>query len=104
MMRRNRYGGRFLGNRRGQGNLFSRYSETNWWLDMGDYEGAATLLERLARDSEMRHPRATPRLWLEAGQARLLAGQTPAALKSFHQGLDLLIEQQRWCALKCSNG
>jgi hypothetical protein len=54
-----------------------------------DYEGAAAAYEGLARGAEARNGPRAPMLFLQAGRARLDAGQTAAATEHFKYGLNL---------------
>ena len=55
----------------------------------GNYAEAADSLEQLARDAEARVGRRAPRLYLEAGRARLLSGQSQAGMVLLRRGLEL---------------
>ncbi len=55
----------------------------------GDYAQAADGLEQLAHDAERRGGRRAPRLYLEAGRARLLSGQRAAGMVLLKRGLEL---------------
>ena len=56
----------------------------------GDFAGAADGLEALAQRAEGRGGRRAAMLYLEAGRARLLSGQIPAAMQLLDRGLRLL--------------
>lgn len=62
----------------------------------GDFPAAAEAFEMLARGAEARmHPRA-PHLYLQAGRARILAGQVEAGMADLKRGLALFAAAQRW--------
>ncbi len=92
MFRRNR--------RRERGGLFARLIvspkliEANRLVQAGEYAAAAVLYEPLAQNA--RRPRNAARLQVEAGRARLMAGQVAQAMPLFRQGLGLLAERGRW--------
>jgi hypothetical protein len=67
----------------------------NELMAIGNYAAAATAFEQLARGSEGRFPERTPFLFLEAGRAALLAGQTKTGVAHFRRGLTLLASQGR---------
>jgi hypothetical protein len=74
--------------------------EANRLLANGNYPAAAEALEQLAQKAEARHlPQAAP-LYLQAGRARILAGQTAAGMKSLRSGLALLARTGRWAMLQ----
>ncbi len=72
------------------------FAEANRCLEMGDYSGAAERYEQLAMAAR---PRNAGHLFVEAGRARLLAGQVPAAMLLFRRGLDVLAAHGRWIAV-----
>lgn len=74
--------------------------EANQLFSQGDYQAAAERFEMLALAGRRYRPRNTARLLVEAGRARLLAGQEADAMRLFRQGLGLLAEEGRWRALR----
>ncbi len=73
--------------------------EANRRFEMGDYAVAAGQYEQLA-DAAARRPHIAAHLLIEAGRARLLAGQTQPAVALFRRGLGILAEHRRWLALR----
>lgn len=61
-------------------------------FSQGQYLQAAEIYERLAPSA----PRRAASFYLQAGRARLYAGQAEQSLASFEQGLLMLIERSRW--------
>jgi hypothetical protein len=70
--------------------------QANQWMANGNYTEAASAFEQLAHWSEARFPERTPFLYLEAGQASLLDGQTKTGMAHFRRGLTLLATQGRF--------
>jgi hypothetical protein len=66
----------------------------NVLLNKGEYAQAAQAFEELARAAELRGGPRAPLFFLQAGHARLLAGQKPAGFESLKHGL-LLLAQRR---------
>lgn len=67
--------------------------EANLAFDKGEYGRAAELFERIAQAADARGPLYAPRaplLHLQAGRARILAGQTALGMPSLKRGLELL--------------
>ncbi|MBC7227821.1 MAG: zinc ribbon domain-containing protein [Thermoflexales bacterium] len=65
--------------------------QANRLLASGDYPAAAEALEQLAQGAERRGlPQAAP-LYLQAGHARILAGDTPTGMGSLRRGLALFV-------------
>jgi hypothetical protein len=62
----------------------------------GDYNRAAAAFEELARGAEERGGPRAPHLFLQAGRARLLAGQTAAGMGHLRHGLALFAARQQW--------
>lgn len=71
----------------------------NQMMETGDYAGAAGQFESLARTDEARCGRAAPQLYLQAGWAQILAGQTAAGLVHLKHGLSLLQQRANWLRL-----
>jgi hypothetical protein len=59
----------------------------NQLMVSGRYMEAAEIFEQFARGAQARNGPRAPWFFLEAGQARLAAGQTPVAMGHFQQGL-----------------
>lgn len=58
-------------------------------MSAGDFAGAASALEQLARAAEARGGPRAPFFYIQTGRARLMAGQIPAAIESLERGLGL---------------
>ena len=66
-------------------------------MEIGDFTNAADIFERLARGAHDRGIlRQAPRLYLQAGRAHLLAGDSVRGADFVRQGLNILAEAQRW--------
>ena len=63
---------------------------SNQLLADGQFARAAAGLEDLARGSEARGGRRAARIYLEAGRARVMAGQPAAGIELLKRGLQLL--------------
>ena len=68
----------------------------NQMMESGDYQGAAEQFEALARVATFRNGRHTPQFYLQAGRARILAGQNEAGLANLKQGMSLLASHFAW--------
>ena len=67
--------------------------EANFAFDKGEYGRAGELFEDIARAADGRGNRRAAAYHLQAGRARLLAGQTQLGIPSLKRGLELLAEQ-----------
>lgn len=61
----------------------------NQLMSSGDFAGAATALEQLARAAEARGGPRAPFFYVQTGRARMMAGQGTAAVESLERGLGL---------------
>ncbi|MBI5944140.1 MAG: hypothetical protein HY864_07215 [Chloroflexi bacterium] len=61
----------------------------------GDFVGAAEAFQQLAQGAEARFPQRAPFLFMEAGRAAILSGQTKAGVAHLRRGLTLLEAQGR---------
>jgi hypothetical protein len=69
-------------------------------MENGNHAGAAKLFERLARGAEdFGKPRLAPNLYLQAGRANILGGDSGRGEALLIQGLTILAKNQRWPAL-----
>ncbi len=68
----------------------------NQMMESGNYQGAAEQFEALARLATSRNGQHTPQLYLQAGRARILAGQNEAGLANLKQGLSLFAGRAAW--------
>ena len=64
--------------------------EANFAFDKGEYGRAGELFENLARAADARGGPRAPIFHLQAGRARILAGQTRLGIPSLKRGLQLL--------------
>ena len=69
--------------------------EANLAFDKGEYGRAAQLFEKIAEGSEARGGPRAPLFHLQAGRARILAGQTPLGMPSLQRGLGLLAQRRQ---------
>jgi len=61
-----------------------------------EYEEAATAFKELAQGAEERFPQRAPFLYLEAGRAAILGGQTKPGVANLRRGLTLFASQGRF--------
>ena len=64
--------------------------EANFAFDKGEYGRAGELFERIAESAAARGGPRAPVFYLQAGRARILAGQTALGMPSLKRGLELL--------------
>ena len=74
--------------------------EANFVFDKGEYGRAGELFERIAKTADDRGGRRAPIFHLQAGRARVLAGQTLLGMPSLRRGLELLAERQQFARLQ----
>ena len=67
--------------------------EANFAFDKGEYGRAAELYEDIARTADARGGQRAPLFHLQAGRARLYAGQTKLGLPSLKRGLELFAQR-----------
>lgn len=70
--------------------------EANFAFDKGEYGRAGELFERIAQTADARGGSRAPVFHLQAGRARMLAGQTKLAMPSLQRGLELLAQRGQW--------
>jgi hypothetical protein len=70
--------------------------EANLTFDKGEYGRAAELFERIAEGADARGVPRAPLLHLQAGRARILAGQVTLGMPSLKRGLSLLAERRQF--------
>src|SRR6266508_4479334 len=70
--------------------------EANFAFDKGEYGRAAELFEQIAQTVDARGGPRAPLFHLQAGRARILAGQTSLGMPSLKRGLELLVERRRF--------
>jgi hypothetical protein len=67
--------------------------EANFVFDKGEYGRAGELFEKIAETAAARGGPRAPLFYLQAGRARILAGQTSLGMPSLRRGLELLAER-----------
>ena len=70
--------------------------EANFVFSKGEYGRAAELFERIAQAADARGGPRAPLFHLQAGRARILAGQTSLGIPSLKRGLELLAQRGRF--------
>ncbi|HLO18198.1 MAG TPA: zinc ribbon domain-containing protein [Anaerolineales bacterium] len=70
--------------------------EANFAFDKGEYGRAAELFEQIAQTVGARGGRRAPLFYLQAGRARILAGQTALGMPSLKRGLELFALNRRF--------
>jgi hypothetical protein len=73
--------------------------EANFVFDKGEYGRAAELFERIAQTADARGGRRAPLFHLQAGRARIHAGQTALGMPSLKRGLELLAQRRQFSRL-----
>ena len=68
--------------------------EANLAFDKGEYGRAAELFEQMAQVADARGGPRAPLFHLQAGRARVLAGQTSLGIPSLKRGLEILVERK----------
>ncbi|HLA07484.1 MAG TPA: hypothetical protein VJ022_08575 [Anaerolineales bacterium] len=74
--------------------------EANLAFDKGEFGRAAQLFERIAETADSRGGPRAPLFHLQAGQARILAGQTALGMPSLKRGLELLAQRRQFPRLQ----
>jgi hypothetical protein len=74
--------------------------EANFAFDKGEYGRAAELFERIAETTAARGGPRAPIFYLQAGRARVMAGQTVLGIPSLKRGLELLAQGQQFQRLQ----
>jgi hypothetical protein len=67
--------------------------EANFVFDKGEYGRAAELFENIAQAADGRGGPRAPIYYLQAGRARVLAGQAQLGIPSLKRGLELLAQR-----------
>jgi hypothetical protein len=70
--------------------------EANFAFSKGEYGRAAELFEKIARVADGRNGPRAPLFYLQAGRARVLAGQTGLGTPSLKRGLELLAVRKQF--------
>jgi hypothetical protein len=66
------------------------------FLAMGDFSAAAAAFEQLARGAEARGMPRAANLYLQAGRARVLAGENQLGVGHLKRGLSMLAANRQW--------
>lgn len=69
--------------------------EANFAFDKGEYGRAGELFEHIAKTAGARGGRRAPLFYLQAGRARMLAGQPSLGMPSLQRAFELLGQQRR---------
>jgi len=70
--------------------------EANFAYDKGEYGRAGELFERIAATADARGGPRAPIFHLQAGRARVFAGQTVLGMPSLKRGLELLAQRRQF--------
>lgn len=70
--------------------------EANLAFSKGEYGRAAELFEKIARSADERGGPRAPLFHLQAGRARVFAGQTDLGMPSIKRGLDLFAQRRHF--------
>ena len=70
--------------------------EANFAFDKGEYGRAGELFERIAETASARGGPHAPLFHLQAGRARILAGQASLGMPSLKRGLELLAQRKQF--------
>jgi hypothetical protein len=74
--------------------------EANLAFDKGEYGRAAQLFERIAEPADARGGPRAPLFHLQAGRARVFAGQVALGMPSLKRGLELLAQRKQLLRLR----
>lgn len=80
---------------RGKADFSPSVKQANQLMASGDYPGAADAFKELAQDAEERFPHRAPFLFMEAGHAAILSGQTKIGGAHLRRGLTIFASQGR---------
>jgi hypothetical protein len=70
--------------------------EANFAFDKGEYGRAGELFEKIAETAAARGRPRAPIYYLQAGRARIFAGQTKLGIPSLKRGLELLAQRRQF--------
>ena len=73
--------------------------EANFVFDKGEYGRAAELFEQIATAADARGGPRAPIFHLQAGRARVLAGQTKLGIPSIKRGLEIFAQRKQYLRL-----
>ncbi len=86
--------------RMGMPNIPPLLQQANQLMAAGDHENAAIAFKDLAQRAEERFPQRAPILYMEAGHAAILSGQTKIGIAHLRRGLTLLSSQGRFARMQ----
>jgi len=78
--------------------------QANQMMANGDYANAANSFTNLATRAEQRLPQRAPFLYIQAGRAGILGGDTKSGMAQFRRGLTILADQGRYPRLQMLGG
>jgi hypothetical protein len=78
------------------GNIPPALQRANQLMAAGQYAAAAEIFEQFARGALDRNGPRAPWFSLQAGRARILAGQVPVGMAHLQQGLSLFAARGQW--------
>ncbi len=82
--------------RKGAGHIPPILQEANFVFDKGEFGRAGELFEQIAQTADARGGPRAPLFHLQAGRARIYAGQTALGIPSIKRGLALLVERKQF--------
>lgn len=83
-----------------QGDVPTALQQANQMMENGDYKNAAESFHILAKGTEERFPHRAPFLYVEAGRAAILSGETKSGMADLRRGLTILASQRRFTRLQ----
>lgn len=84
---------------KGRGNapsLHPMMQRANELMAIENYTGAARAFENMAKAANSHNRPAAPHLYIQAGRAKILAGQIPDGITHIQTGLKLFAERAEW--------
>jgi hypothetical protein len=80
----------------GKPDVHPMLQRANQLMASGDYAGAAIAFNELAQRAEDRFPQRAPFLFMEAGRAAILSGETKTGVAHLRRGLTIFASQGRF--------
>lgn len=74
--------------------------QANQMMANGEFKSAAESFHTLAQGAEERFPQRAPFLYIEAGRAAILSGETKPGLADLRRGLTILATQRRYTRMQ----
>lgn len=84
----------------GKPNVPPMLQRANQMMAEGNYQDAANAFKELAQRAEDRFPQRAPFLFMEAGRAAILSGQTKIGVAHLRRGLTILASQERFARMQ----